>query len=58
MSVRKVYQVLVDGNVVFSGSYAMACSVFESFERWRDFALPDVYVPDVVIAFKPVFGKE
>lgn len=53
MSVRKEYQVLLDGSVVFSGSYAMACAVYESFEKWRCFALPDVYVPDVVVAFKP-----
>lgn len=53
MSVRNVYQVLVDGNVVFSGSYAMACAVYESYEKWRDSALPDVYVPDVIVAFKP-----
>lgn len=53
MSVRKEYQVLVDGNAVFTGSYAMACAVYESYEKWRDFALPDVYVPDVVIAFRP-----
>lgn len=53
MSVRRVYQVLVDGNVVFSGSYAMSRAVYESFEKWRAFSLPDVYVPDVVVAFKP-----
>lgn len=53
MSVRKVYQVLVDGDVVFSGSYAMCCAVFESYEKWRDIAPSDVRVPDVVIAFKP-----
>lgn len=52
MSIRKVYQVLVDGREVFSGSYAMALAVFESYERWREFS--PVPVPDVVIAFKPV----
>lgn len=52
LSVRKVYQVLVDGKEVFSGSYAMALAVYESYERWREFS--PVSVPTVVIAFKPV----
>lgn len=34
MSVRKVYDVLVDGKCVFSGSKAMAYEVYYSFQRY------------------------
>lgn len=55
MSVRKEYSVIVGGDVVFSGSYAMACSVYESFVRFRDFFCDgDVCFPDISISFKPV----
>lgn len=50
MSVRKVYQVIVDSSVVFSGSYASCMSVYESVSRMNDFGLCNV---DVSIAFKP-----
>lgn len=34
MSVRKVYDVLVDGKCVFSGSKAMAYEVYYAFQRF------------------------
>lgn len=52
MSVRKVYRVVVDGSSVFSGSYAMAMAVYESFVRYKDFS--GISSPDfVVMAFTP-----
>lgn len=55
MSVRKVYEVMVDHEKVFSGSYAMAISVYESFMRYRDFFHEDdgVKLPDVCMVFRP-----
>lgn len=55
MSVRKVYDVMVDGVKVFSGSYAMALSVYESFMRFRDFFhdYDAVKLPDVCMVFRP-----
>lgn len=59
MSVRKEYSVIVGGDVVFSGSYAMACSVYESFVRYRDlFCEEDVFFPDVSISFKPALKSD
>lgn len=52
MSVRKVYDVLVDGNSVFSGSYRACLYVYESFSRYADFLNPED-VPVVVLAVKP-----
>lgn len=56
MSVRKVYQVLVDGNVVFSGTYQMALAVYESYMRYEPFWPLDNF-PTVVIAFQPDFSS-
>lgn len=51
MSVRKVYRVVVDGEIVFSGSYAMASAVYRAFECFN--SLTDYPDFDVVLAFKP-----
>lgn len=52
MSVRKVYQVLLDGKVIWSGSYASAVSVYESTMRVLD-VISDDLEHTVVIAFAP-----
>lgn len=52
MSVRKVYQVLFDGKVIWSGSYASAVSVYESTMRVLDIISDDLE-HTVVIAFAP-----
>lgn len=52
MSKRKVYQVLVNGDPIFSGSYQMALCVYEATMRYHDVCPPEVF-PSVVIAFKP-----
>lgn len=49
MSVRKVYQVLVDGSVVFSGSYRSCLSVYEAFTTF--FGPNSAYV--LSLAFQP-----
>lgn len=59
MSVRKVYDVLVDGDVIFSGSYKSAIFVYDAVIKAFDvykLSLSDYsVVPDysIVIAFKP-----
>lgn len=55
MSVRKVYQVIVNSEVVFSGSYASCMSVYGSIVYMNDLKLCSV---DVSIAFKPIISKE
>lgn len=51
MSVRRVYRVFVDGEVIFSGSYAMAMAVYRAFVYFDSFVdYPDL---DIVLAFKP-----
>lgn len=52
MSVRKVYQVLLDGKVIWSGSYASSVSVYESTMRVLDI-ISDDFKHTVVIAFAP-----
>lgn len=52
MSVRKVYDVLFDGQVIWSGSYASAVSVYESTMRALDFVFDNIE-HTVVIAFAP-----
>lgn len=48
-SVRKVYQVIVNGLVVFSGSYASCVSVYEAFAKFASLYNEDL---NLVIAFK------
>lgn len=56
MSVRKFYSVVVGGDVVYCGSYAMAMAVYESFETYRSVAPGDF--PPVLICFKPSLKGE
>lgn len=53
MSVRKVYDVLVDGDVVFSGSYKSALVVYDA--TIRVFAALSLSTADysILIAFRP-----
>lgn len=55
MSVRKIYQVVVDGKVVFTGSYNMCLACYESLMCSFDFLYPDNgdTKPVVVLAFRP-----
>lgn len=57
MSVRKVYEVIVDGKTVYSGSYAMCCAASEAMYNYliagkeHYFAAnPDVDMPKLLIA--------
>lgn len=53
MSVRKVYMVIVNGDVVYSGSYASCLSVYDAFSNFFriNFELESTF--DISIAFKP-----
>lgn len=53
MSIRNVYQVIVDEQVVFTGSYRTAISVYNAFDVFnhhRPMACPKL---DIIVAFKP-----
>lgn len=56
MSVRKVYSVIVGGDCVYSGPFATAMAVYESFEAYRSVAPGDF--PEVLVCFKPILKGE
>lgn len=56
MANKKVYDVMVDSQVVFTGAYRSAVVVFDAISR--GFAVvPMDYKPSVVVAFRPDLGK-
>lgn len=57
MSIRKIYDVLVNGDSVYSGSYKTALVVYESFVKSFDLLDDSVPVPSVTISFKPLLSK-
>lgn len=57
MGTKKVYDVMVDHQVVFSGAYRSAVAVFDSV--LRSFAVvPFDYKPSVVVAFRPDLSEK
>lgn len=53
MSVRKLYRVIVNGEVVHCGSYASSMAVYQAFLQYAAVA-SDTVSYDVVMAFQPV----
>ncbi|UPW40976.1 hypothetical protein [Sigmofec virus UA08Rod_5898] len=52
MSVRRVYSVIVEGVVVFSGSYAQCNSVFDALSAFNSHFFDDRF--KFLIAYSPV----
>lgn len=54
MSVRKVYQLLLDGHVVASGSYSSILACYDSVSKSLELLYGNLEGHTLVIAFSPI----